>query len=84
MEYIEYKLIGGLLLLIIGMIVAVKVELAKRPSFKEADDRYKDTKSCTAVHKSVDEKLKCLPDIKDRTTRIETKIDIFLEKKKNG
>ena len=72
--------VAGLILLVAGSIVAVKVQLAKRPTFKEADSRYKNEKVCDAVHKSVDEKLSCIPEIKETVTEIKTKIDIFLEK----
>ena len=72
--------VAGLILLVVGSIVAVKVQLAKRPTFKEADSRYQNEKVCDTIHKSVDEKLKCLPAIKKSVTEIETKINIFLEK----
>lgn len=75
----EYLPLGGLAVLIIGSIIAVKVELAKRPTFKDTDAKYKDTKVCDEIHKSVDEKLACIPDIKEKVTQIATKIDIFLE-----
>lgn len=72
---------SGLFLLMIGSIIAVKVELAKRPTFKDTDEKYKEVKVCDVIHKSVTEKLKCIPDIKTTVTQIETKIDILLEKK---
>lgn len=75
MEYLPW---GALVVFIIGSVIAVKVELAKRPTFKDADKKYKGSQVCDEIHKSVDEKLKCLPDIKTSVTQIETKIDIFL------
>lgn len=76
----QYWPIGSLVIFGIVSLVTVKVALAKRPTFEDANKRYKETKVCDEIHKSANEKLNCIPEIKDRVTRIETKIDIFLEK----
>ena len=47
----------------------------------EADKRYKQVIVCDEVHKSIDEKLGCIPEIKDTVARLDTKVDILL---KNG
>jgi hypothetical protein len=62
---------------ILGLI-AVNKEVGKRPTFKDADERYKKTEVCNEIHKSVNEKLECLPEVKKSLTQIETKIDILL------
>lgn len=76
MEY----LIGGLALLVISSLIAVKVGLKDKVSYRNAEKRYKKIEVCDEIHKSVDEKLQCLPAIKKSVTEIETKIDMFLEK----
>lgn len=68
----------GMLIFIFGSLLAVKYDMAKRPTFKEADDRYKDVGVCDEKHKNVDEKLDCIPEIKETVIEIKTKIDIFL------
>lgn len=78
----EYLLSGGLLIFFISGLVVLNTKVAKRPTFKEADDRYKKAEVCNVIHKSVDEKLACLPEMKKSLTQIETKIDILL--KNNG
>lgn len=72
--------ISGLIILLVGGLVAVKVEMAKRPTFKEVDAVYKKEEVCDEIHKSVNEKLDDIPDIKTTVTEIKTKIDIFLAK----
>ena len=68
----------GLMVLFIGGLIAVNKEIAKRPTFKETEDKYTEIKLCNEIHKRVDEKLDCIPDIKKTVTQIETKIDILL------
>jgi Tfp pilus assembly protein PilO len=77
----EFIPIGGVVLIFIGGLIAVNKEIAKRPTFKETEERYKKTEVCDEIHKSVQEKLACLPEVKKSLTQIETKIDILL---KNG
>ena len=72
----------GLMALFISGLIAVNKEIAKRPTFKETDDKYTEIKLCNEMHKRVDEKLDCIPEIKKTVTQIETKIDILL--KNNG
>lgn len=79
---IEYLPIGGLTVFVIGGLVAVKVELAKRPTFKEADDKYKNTAVCNEIHKAAEEKLKCIPEIKESVTKLKMGMNLLL--KKNG
>lgn len=76
----EYIIPGGFLVFMIGSLIAVKVELGKRPTFRDTDDKYKEVKVCDVIHKSVDEKLSCIPEIKKTVIQIETKIDMFLAK----
>lgn len=47
-----------------------------------ADKKYKKIEVCDEIHKNVNEKLACLPEIKKSVTQIETKIDILI--KNNG
>lgn len=47
----------------------------------KADKRYKQVAVCDEIHKSVDDRLSCVPLIKDTLARVETKVDILL---KNG
>jgi hypothetical protein len=77
----EYLIPGGLLVFFISSLICVNMELTKRPTFKESDDRYKKTEVCEEIHKAVKEKLDCIPIIKDTVVRLETKMDILL---KNG
>ena len=78
----EYVVPGSLLALIVGSLIAVKVELAKRPTFKDTNEQFKeveekkqDQKMCAQIHKSTDEKLACLPEMKDGITRLETALN---------
>ena len=68
----EYIVPGGLLAFMIGSLIVVKVELAKRPTLKDADDKYKNKEVCDEIHKSVDEKLSCIPEIKETVIEIRT------------
>lgn len=74
-----YLPIGSLLIFIIGSLVVVKVNLKDKISYKDADERYKKAEVCDEIHKSVNEKLNCLPEIKETVTEIKTKIDILLQ-----
>lgn len=72
---------GGLLVFFISGLVFLNKEVVKRPTFKESDDRYKKTEVCDEIHKSVAEKLACLPEVKKSLAQIEIKIDILLNGK---
>ena len=78
MEQLIYVPIG-LMVLFIGGLIAVNKEIARRPTLKDTDERYKKTEVCDEIHKSVKEKLDCIPEIKKTVTQIETKIDILLK-----
>ena len=78
---------GGIIVLIIGSLFAVKdsisnlkTDIGKRPTFEEAEKKFKEIKVCDEIHKATEEKLKCIPDIKDTVTVIETKMDMLLIK----
>ena len=75
-----YILPAGLIIFGISSLIAVKVGLVNRPTFKDVKKEYRKKELCDEVHKSVDEKLACLPDIKKDVTEIKTKIDMFLQK----
>ncbi len=75
-----YILPAGLIIFGISSLIAVKVGLEKRLTFRDSEKRYQKKELCDEIHKSVDEKLACLPDIKSEVTEIKTKIDIFLQK----
>ncbi len=75
-----YVLPAGLIIFGIGSLIAVKVGLRERPTFKDVKKDYRKKELCEEIHKSVDEKLACLPGIKNDVTAIKTKIDIFLAK----
>jgi len=77
----EYLISGGLLVFFISGLVVLNKEVSRRPTFKELEDKYTEVKLCKEIHKSVNEKLECLPEVKKTLTQIETKIDILL---KNG
>lgn len=47
-------------------------------TYNAADKKYKKIEVCDEIHKNVDEKLSCLPEIKKSVTQIETKIDMLL------
>ncbi|KKM04952.1 hypothetical protein LCGC14_1759080 [marine sediment metagenome] len=68
----EFLLPGGLLVFMLSALVIVKVDLAKRPTWTEANKRFKDTKVCDEIHKSVNEKLECIPEIKETVIEIRT------------
>ena len=68
----------GLMVLFIGGLIMVNKEIVKRPTFKDSEERYKKIEVCNEIHKSVEEKLNCIPEIKTTVTQIETKIDILL------
>ena len=72
---------GGLLVFFISGLVCLNKEVTKRPTYKEADDRYKKTEVCDEIHKSVNEKLDCLPMMQKTLIQIETKMDTLI---KNG
>ena len=74
----EYWISGGLFLLFISGIICLNKEVAKRPTYKEVEDKYTEIKLCKEVHKNEDEKLACLPEMKDTLTEIKTKIDMLL------
>ena len=74
----ELGIPAGLLILGIGSLVAVRVGLAKRPTFKEAREEFKETKVCDEIHKSVQDKIQHLPEMRDRLIGIETKIDLLI------
>ncbi len=76
----QYGIPIGLVILVVGGLIGVKVGLEKRPTFRDSEKKFVNKEVCEKVHESVDEKLACLPDIKNDVTEIKTKIDIFLEK----
>jgi hypothetical protein len=82
----NYFPIGLLVFLISGLIV-VKVGLEKRPTYKEADERYQNAKLCEEIqkkkeerHKVMEEKLQCIPEIKEKVTRIDERLKMLLHK----
>ncbi|MDD4980266.1 MAG: hypothetical protein PHC54_03195 [Candidatus Omnitrophica bacterium] len=80
MSNMEIFIPTGGLVFIITSLIAVKVELAKRPTFKDTDERYKKSEVCNEIHKAANEKLNCIPEIKTKVTQIETKMDLLLTK----
>lgn len=73
---------GALATLFIGGLITLNRQMAKRPTFTDTDERYKKTEVCDEIHRAVNEKLECLPEVKDTLARLETKVDIIL--KNNG
>lgn len=70
----QYLLPVGLPLgLFIVLLIGVKVELAKRPTWTEAREELKEAKVCDVIHERVDEKIGCLPEMKERQIRMEEK-----------
>lgn len=76
----EYVLPVGIFIFTVSSLIVVKVGLEKRPTFKDIEKEYRKKEPCDLIHKSVDEKLVCLPEIKNDVIEIKTKINIFLEK----
>ena len=76
---VPYLPISGFILVVIGGLISVKVELTKRPTYDDADKRYKDSKVCDEIHKNITEKLECLPEIKKNVIQIETKLDAIIK-----
>lgn len=76
----EYVLPVGIFIFTVSSLIAVKVGLENRPTFKDVKKEYRKKELCEEIHKNVDEKLACLPEIKNDVTEIKTKINIFLEK----
>jgi len=77
----EYLISGGLTVLFISGLIVLNKEISKRPTYEDVENKYTEIKLCKEIHKSTDEKLACLPDVKKSLTQIETKIDMLL---KNG
>lgn len=73
---------GTMFFIIIGSFIGIKMSLKDRPTFKNTNETYQKKESCDLIHKSVKEKLDCIPSIKKSVIQIETKIDILL--KNNG
>ena len=69
----------GLILLVISSLMVVKDKLKDKISHKEAEDKFQEIKLCKEIHKSVNEKLNCLPEMKKSLTQIEIKIDTLLK-----
>jgi len=78
----EYVIPAGLVVFAISGLIAVKVGLAKRPTFKEAEAKYKGIEVCGEIHKRVDENLECIPEIKENVTKILTILEV--RNKKQG
>jgi len=74
----EYIFSGAITTIIIGSLIMVNKELVRRPTFEDVDKIAPKKEVCIEVHKSVNEKLECIPDIKKSVIQIETKIDILL------
>lgn len=74
------------IVLIFGLIALNKIDkkLGNVPTWDEArgENGFKETKVCDEVHKSIEEKISCIPDMKDDVSYIKGKIDVFL--KANG
>ena len=68
----DFILPGSLFLFVLGGLIAVKVDLAKRPTWKESRKTFKETSLCDEIHRSINEKLDTLPGIQESVTRIET------------
>lgn len=50
--------IGSLFLMLIGGLITVKVELGKRPTFKEVEDRFVEEKVCGERSKNMQSDIK--------------------------
>jgi len=79
----EVLLNGGVFLFLLTSLVAVKVELSKRPTFRDSEKKFRDQPVCDERHKSVEEKLNCIPEVKDTLARVETKVDLLIASKSN-
>ena len=75
---------GAITLIFIGGLIAVNKQIAKRPTYKEVEEKYTEIKLCGEIHKNLNEKVACLPEIKTTLTQIETKINILLENNHNN
>jgi len=81
-QLIPYIPVGSMFIFLIVGFVGVKVSLKDKPSFSQTERRYVKKELCEEIHKSVNEKLDCIPTIKDTVARLETKFDIII--KNNG
>ena len=66
---------------IFGLNISLAGKNNGKLTVNDADRRYKQVIVCDEVHKSIDEKLGCIPEIKDTVARLDVKVDILL---KNG
>ena len=75
---------GGMLLFLITSIIWVKTEITKRPTCNEVDKKYVPKESCDIITKNFQEKLECIPEMKKSIVRIETKLEILLERREKS
>ncbi len=68
----ELILPGSLFVFMMGGLIMVHRKLDKRPTWEQVNERFKETKVCNEIHKSITEKLDTLPGMQESLTRIET------------
>jgi len=56
--------------------VRLQKDLSERPTFRESDERYPNIGLCEEIHKRIDEKLECLPEIKESLIKVKIKLGI--------
>ena len=82
------------LVVIFGLVMTMKIDkkLKDVPTFKDTENIYSRRDMCQQrhlaeealrkeVHKSINEKLNCIPEIQETVTKIKTTVDLIL---KNG
>ena len=69
---------GSLIFLCIGSLIAVRVEMTKRPTFKYGEEHYQEQKVCEQIQKNITDKIQHIPEMRDRLIGIETKLDILI------
>jgi hypothetical protein len=69
----------GLVISMVSVSVAVLKLNNGKVKNSNTDNKYKKIELCDEIHKNVDEKLACLPEIKKVVTQIETKVDMLMK-----
>jgi len=75
----EYIVSGGLLFFMLSSLIAVKVSLTNRPTFKDLKSKAEELQRkdmCEQIHQQVNEKLDLIPGMQKTLTKIATKMEI--------
>ena len=70
---------GALFIMLIGSVIAIREKLKEKPSYDVTEKRYMKKEVCEEVHKSIDEKLNCIPEMRTSLTEVKVKLDILIK-----